>query len=174
MPNMQKHLSRHNNNCLKVKLEEEMPWMREHLKCNCKPNRKANCPLPGACTVTNCIYICKVTQTHNCHKEYYTGATKNFKKRYYSHHATFVNADHTNQTTLSRHIWQLKENNIDHTIEWSVKDRAPPFNPITGLCRLCDLEKYYILKEPTEATLNQRSEFFSHCYHKQPQLLVKK
>ena len=38
--------------------------------------------------------------------------------------------------------------------------------------RFTELEKYYILKEPSGATLNQRSEFFCHCYHKEPQLLV--
>ena len=173
MPNMKKHLARHNNKILKDDIEQQMPWLKEVIRCNCQAHKKPVCPMPGACNIHNCIYICTVTQTHNCHKEYYTGATKNFKKRYYSHHASFVNSDHPNPTTLSRHIWNLKDRNLDHSVEWKVKDRAPPFNPITGLCRLCDLEKFYILKEPNEATLNQRSEFFSHCYHKKPQLLVK-
>ena len=173
MPNMKKHISRHNNKCLKVQLEEDMPWLKEVIRCNCKPYKRPTCPMPGACNVSNCVYICTVTQTHNGHKEYYTGATKNFKKRYYTHHASFVNDEHPNPTTLSKHIWNLKDRNIDFSMEWNVKDRAQHFNPNTGLCRLDDKEKYYILMEPQGATLNQRSEFFSHCHHKKPQLLVK-
>ena len=46
-------------------------------------------------------------------------------------------------------------------------------NPTTWFCRLCTLEKYHIMFEPEKATLNKRSEFFGHCWHKQPQLLVK-
>ena len=63
-------------------------------------------------------------------------------------------------------------NNIPHEIKWTVRDRGPPYNPSTGSCRLCLLEKYHIMFEPEKATLNQRSEFFSHCWHKAPQLLV--
>ena len=174
MPNMQKHLARHNNKILKAALEEEMPWLRENITCNCQAHKRPNCPMPGACNVFNCVYICKVTETHTCHKEYYTGGAKSFKRRYYSHNATFVNPEHPNPTTLSTHIWSLKDQNIPHTVEWSVKDRAPHFNPVTGQCMLCLKEKFYILKEPHEATLNQRSEFFCKCYHKEPQLLVPK
>ena len=45
------------------------------------------------------------------------------------------------------------------------------FTPVTGMCRLCLLEKYHIMYNKWGATLNQRSEFFSHCYHKDPLLL---
>ena len=63
---------------------------------------------------------------------------------------------------------------IPHHIEWEVKDRGPPWNPATDTCRLCTLEKYHIMFNPAGATLNQRDEFFSHCYHKTPQLLIHK
>jgi len=36
--------------------------------------------------------------------------------------------------------------------------------------RLCLLEKYFILFEQDGASLNQRDEFFGHCFHKKPQL----
>ena len=38
-------------------------------------------------------------------------------------------------------------------------DRAPPYNPITNTCRLCLMEKYYIMHTPQNATINKRSEF---------------
>ena len=36
-----------------------------------------------------------------------------------------------------------------------------------------DDEKYYIMFNPDDATLNLRSEFFSHCWHKQEHLLTR-
>ena len=42
---------------------------------------------------------------------------------------------------------------------------------ITPVCRLCICEKAHILFHPEDATLNQRSEFFSKCWHKDKHLL---
>ena len=174
MPNMKRHIARHNNKILREAFEQIDPGMRETERCNCKPAYIARCSLPGKCAVKNCIYVCEVTRDDNGHSEFYTGASKNFKRRWYVHNGTIINEDHDNHTTLSTYIWDLK-NSVDPpiTLTWSIRDRAPPFNPITGFCRLCDLEKFYILTERHAATLNQRSEFFCHCYHKDPQLLVK-
>ena len=103
--------------------------------------------------------------------ETYTGCTVGFKVRHDTHMRQ-AEDDSNGSTTLSSHIKSLKESNTPHTITWSAKERAPPFNPSTGWCRLCTLERYYILFEPGEASLNQRAEFFCHCFHKRPQLLI--
>ena len=50
--------------------------------------------------------------------------------------------------------------------------RAAPYNPTTKICRLCICEKFHILFHPEDATLNQRSEFFSRCWHKDTHLLA--
>ena len=71
-------------------------------------------------------------------------------------------------------VWSLKNSNTPYTTQWSHRDRGKPFNPSTRVCRLCLLEKYYILFEQDGASLNQRDEFFNHCYHKVPQLLMNK
>ena len=42
-----------------------------------------------------------------------------------------------------------------------------------NICRLCLLEKYLIMFRPAGATLNQNSEFFTTCRHKQSELLGK-
>ena len=76
-------------------------------------------------------------------------------------------------TTLSNHIWHLKGLGVPYEIKWEIVGRAQPFNPATGQCRLCLLEKYYIMFNKIGASLNQRTEFFSHCYHKSPLLLSK-
>ena len=82
--------------------------------------------------------------------------------------------NNTGSTTLTTHVKSLRNNNIPHDISWDFIEHASPFNPATWWCRLCVLESYYILFEPGGASLNQRSEFFSHCYHQKPQLLGNK
>ena len=43
--------------------------------------------------------------------------------------------------------------------------RGADFNPATGICGVCNLEKFFIMFKPGGASLNQRSEFFTHCRH---------
>ena len=138
--------------------------------------------MPGQCNQDNVVYRAHVTRTDNGHKESYTGASTNFKTRWNGHRRSFRKEEQAGDTKLSGYIWkELKgqDNNnqpkgIPHYIEWEVKDRGPPWNPTTDTCRLCTLEKYHIMFNPAGATLNQRDEFFSHCYHKTPQLLIQK
>ena len=44
--------------------------------------------------------------------------------------------------------------------------KAKSFNPVTGVCRLCLLEKYYIMYNAKDATLNSRNELYQPCNHK--------
>ena len=99
----------------------------------------------------------------NGNKETYTGLTKNtFKERYYGHRASFANRDNDG-TTLSTHIWNLKDEGKDYNISWSVIEKAPEFNPTTRKCTLCLKEKYHINFQPSGSTLNSRSELYSTC-----------
>ena len=93
------------------------------------------------------------------------------KVRYRGHKSSLTKRD-GNQTTLSTYVWNLRDQGVPFDMEWSVIDRAPAFNPTSYVCRLCTLEKYHILFNRQGATLNQRSEFFSKCWHKEPQLLA--
>ena len=97
---------------------------------------------------------------------------RSFHKRYLEHMNDMRNPARDG-TTLSGHIWYLKGLQVPYTIKWEIAGRAQPFNPATGQCRLCLLEKYYIMFNKDGASLNQRTEFFSHCYHKAPLLLSK-
>jgi hypothetical protein len=65
-------------------------------------------------------------------------------------------------TTLSTHVWDLKQKNKN----WSI-DGANHFesDPVSIKCRLCLKEKYHIIFQPTGATLNQRSKLYSTCRH---------
>ena len=54
-----------------------------------------------------------------------------------------------------------------------IKSNLQPFSPISGVCNLCTLEKYYILFKPGIGTLNKREELFNYCMHKKRLLLDK-
>ena len=130
-----------------------------------------------------CINIC--TLHYICHRadvtrldtgavETYTGVTKDsFKKRYSGHKSSFNNKKYEHSTTLSSYVWKLKNENVPYRVSWDIAGRAAPFNPATNICRLCLLEKYLIMFRPAGATLNQNSEFFTTCRHKQSELLGK-
>ena len=81
---------------------------------------------------------------------------------------------HKSGTRLSRHCGRLEADNIPYTLSWSILcETKVAFNPTTGFCKLCVMEKYYIMFKPGDASLNLRSEFFSHCRHKVRHLLRK-
>ena len=101
-----------------------------------------------------------VTRTDTNTTETYTGATyRSFHKRYLEHMNDMRNPARDG-TTLSGHIWYLKGLQVPYTIKWEIAGRAQPFNPASGQCRLCLLEKYYIMFNKDGASLNQRTDFF--------------
>ena len=51
------------------------------------------------------------------------------------------NEKYRHDTTLSLHIWELKDTNEDFEIDWKIIGRAQPFSPISVICNLCTLEK---------------------------------
>ena len=81
--------------------------------CNCR--QKNTCPLDGNCLQSSVIYQATVTRKDNNTTETYIGLTENdFKTRYINHTASFRHAKHRNSTERIKHIWTLKDNNIEH------------------------------------------------------------
>ena len=74
-------------------------------------------------------------------------------------------------TALAGYVWRLKDSDIPYTISWDILGRAPAFNPVTKTCRLCNLERFFIMYHPTKSSLNQRSELFTPCLHRDKHLL---
>ena len=72
---------------------------------------------------------------------------------------------------VSRHIWELKDQNIPHKISWSVKERCKPYIAGAKDCNLCIAEKAHILEADTKTSLNNRSEMLTMCRHKAKFLL---
>ena len=94
--------------------------------CNCR--QKNTCPLDGNCLQSSVIYQATVTRKDNNTTETYIGLTENdFKTRYRNHTASFRHAKHRNSTELSRHIWTLKDNNIEHFISWRILSSHSPY-----------------------------------------------
>ena len=160
-------MKRHNNKILHQNEAAAAPPT-----CNCQ--NKAECPLPGRCTIQRVCYQADVERLDTGAVETYTGATMDsFKKRFYGHKSSLNNRDYQHSTTLSTYVWKLKDENIPYKINWNIIGRATPYNTVTNKCRLCLLEKYLIMFKPKGATLNQNSEFFTSCRHKQAHLLGK-
>ena len=65
----------------------------------------------------------------------------------------------------------LKDQNMKYSLKFKQLVQARPFNPVTGMCRLCLGEKYFIMFKPEGANINNRSEFFAACRHKTRLLL---
>ena len=157
VPNMGDQINKHNSNILRSKPKE--------LKCNCRD--QAECPLPGngKCRTDKVIY--RATVEANNQVETYVGLTAGeLKTRYQQHKSDFNNTSDKNATTLSTHIWNLKDHNTPYDVKFEIVGRAAPYSAVTGRCNLCTLEKYEILFNQEKATLNSRNELFSACRHK--------
>ena len=62
---------------------------------------------------------------------------------------------HRNSTELSKHIWTLKDNNIEHFISWRILSSHSPYNSSSKGCNLCLKEKFLIICRPDLSTLNK-------------------
>ena len=165
MPNMAQTIAKHNS---KVKRKDQA---RVSPGCNCQGGL-AKCPLGGVCLTEGVVYGATVTKTSDQSQQTYTGLTSRpFKARYYEHTSNAKNSSEMHKTTLSMHIWNLKNQGEDYNTSWKIIDRGKAFNPSTKSCQVCLKEKYQIMFNPEGATLNDRREIFSTCRHRTKLLL---
>ena len=68
-------------------------------------------------------------------------------------------------TKLSKHVWSLKDSNINFWITWKTLKQAIAFNPSSKQCSFCLWEKYFIICKPHLATLNKHDGLVSSCRH---------
>ena len=165
MPNMNQIISKHNKSITKSKPNN--PVQKD---CNCR--RGTTCPLNGKCQQKGVIYQATVTRNDDNKKDTYIGLTDNtFKTRYNGHTHSFRNENKRNATTLSQHIWNLKDNSINYSITWKIVSKGKSYSPSSKTCNLCLKEKYFIICKPEMATLNNRNELATGCRHKAKYLL---
>ena len=109
---------------------------------NCRCQQKNTCPLNRNCHQSPLIYQATITRKDNSTTETYIRLTENdFKTRYRNHTTSFQHTKHRNSTELSKHIWTLKENIIDHFISWRIPSWRSPYNSASKRCNLCLKEK---------------------------------
>ena len=160
--NMKKIISSHN---MKIIQKNEISTP----KCNC---HKYPCPLEGNCQIKNVIYQATV-QSENDTQTYVGLTSSTFKARWSNHKTGFEHEKHRKDTTLSKYIWELKDKKTEYDVTWKIIGRANPFSPISKVCNLCTLEKWFILFKPNIAKLNKKEELGNYCLHKASILLDK-
>ena len=132
---------------------------------NCKC-RDQDCPVNGECERRGVIYQCSVKETNSGKVETYVGLTENSFKDRITKHRKSIRDRNYHKNSLSNHIWNLKDQNIDHEISWKILEPAQPYSPASKICNLCVREIYFILYHRKMASLNKRKEFFRYCLHK--------
>jgi hypothetical protein len=160
--NMENLISTANKNKLQ-RVDNPCQQQQPQKACNC---RVANtCPLNGNCLDNNIIYQATVKTQTDTHT--YIGlAETSFKARYRNHVSSFNNERYRNSTELSKHVWNLKDQNIEHNITWTIVKHARPYNPISKHCDLCLTEKFFIICRSNMCSLNKRNELASSCRHR--------
>ena len=76
-------------------------------------------------------------------------------------------------TSLSDHIWSLKEQDKEYDLKWMLIDRGKAFNPIQKKCKICLKDKFHIMYNRSGASPNRRKEVFNICRHRNQNLLSK-
>ena len=129
--------------------------------CNCRV--KEECPLIGTCQVPSGVY--KATITTTSEERDYTGLTaQTFKQRYNAHQHSMRDSRYRHSTSLSKHVWALKDEHVGYNIQWSVLRKAKDYQN-TKKCNLCLAEQLEIIMANKERSLNRRSELISKCRH---------
>ena len=142
---------------------------------NCRSD--TSCPLEGQCLTESVVYKATIsTNQPNLKVKTYHGMTEgSFKHRWYGHKHDFTHKEKYG-TTLSRHLWKIKDiksglsesrkKNFKWNIKGEIKEMAPPYKPGNKVCKLCIAEKFHILNEEDNTSLNVRSELLSKCRHR--------
>ena len=120
--NLQTIIKKHNRKILET---SKTPSTED--KCNCR--KKNNCPLKNNSLTSSVVHNANVTTENVTTGKNYIGLTDGtFKQR--SRNTNFLFGTETIQTSteLSKHIWTLKDNNTNFTINWSILATAPAYS----------------------------------------------
>ena len=139
--------------------------------CNCR--NRSMCPLQNKCLTPNIVYQADITNNVDDERRVYLGLSETpFKDRFRNHVRDFNNEIHYNKTELSKYVWDLKRNNKEPHITWTIVCKVYGI-PKRNFCRLCLKEKLLIIKFPNQdILLNKRSEFISKCRHENKNLIM--
>ena len=68
-------------------------------------------------------------------------------------------------TELSKYIWELKDNNIQHNQRWCIASKACPYVCGSRKSNLCLTEKLTNIEADPKSLLNTRDELVPKCRH---------
>ena len=126
MPNMATTVARHNSKVIRG----DNPSAAQAKKCDCEGGTPS-CPVEGECRQKGVVYKASVTERTSGKTETYTGLTgREFKERWKEHQKDFENTKNRTKTTLSSHIWELKDRGLNFSVKWKILDRATTYNPV--------------------------------------------
>ena len=107
MNNVKSIISNHNKTVISKSTNSDKD------KKNCKRRKPEKCPMDGNCNEESIIYQAEVTSQTT--RETYIGlCDTSFKLRYRNHTSSFRNKRYRNATALSKHVWNLKDQNIQY------------------------------------------------------------
>ena len=161
MDNIKSVISEHNSWILPKK---ETNIEANGIKCNCR--YEAECALIGNCLATGVIYYTEVRSVDRPITKRYNGVTtNNFKRHFNNHEKSFLDEKYSNETELSKYVWELKRNDKPFTINWSILKRATQYTGGSARYHLWVEEKLQIWKADKENLLNKIAEIVSKCRH---------
>ena len=133
MDNMKTMITKRNSRILN---KNENRKLQGSDKCNCR--RKEQCSLQGNCLTNNIVYRADVTTTDTRESKQYIGLTANsFKERYRNHIKSFEDRKYSNETELSKYIWDVKSKNRSFGIKWTIVKRASAYTSGAKRYNLC-------------------------------------
>ena len=119
--------------------------------CNCQVKDK--CPLDGKCQATEVVYRASISD--GATTEFYIGLSEPpFKSKYANLQTSLRHEKYRHSTELSKHVWALKDKNVDTNIKWEILDRAKSYSNTAKRCSLCLAEKLRIITADKDKSLN--------------------
>ena len=159
MPNLKQFISGHNKKILR----KNEPKKAEK-GCNCRGGVQS-CPVEGQCLKQEVIYEVEVVAQQQEDKSYIGSTATTFKERFGNHKSDCKLEHRRHATKLSGYVWELRDKNLQATLNYKIKESAPAYNPVTDKCRLCLVEKLEILLADEKKYINDRSELMAKCRH---------
>jgi len=133
MPNMKNIIDGSNQHKLKTTHISTTTTKLNGTQCNCK--QPSDCPLNGKCLYKDVIYQATATKHDSNSSQWYIGlCSTTFKTGFNNHRASFLHANKANNTQLSRHIWNLKENSIQFNFKWNIIKICKSYSNLKNPC----------------------------------------
>ena len=159
-------MTKHNKKILR---EEQA----NNVACNCV---RAPCPMPGAeagrnCKTSDIVYKASIQPDNEEDGERgYIGGTEQQLKDRVAFHRSCMRLEHLEKTSeLSKEAHRIRRSGGNYTVKWSILEKSAKFEPGDSYCKLCIAEKYAILFQRDDRTLNDYK--MERCLHKSKAML---